>query len=93
MEHDFNPFNEMDVKISEKEITSTINNLKNNKDGGLQLMINKMLKIGQLFFTSPLCFLLIKFLTFRTYPTNWIKWYIKIWLSVKTRKLQEDFSY
>ena len=76
LEHDSSNFNEMDFKISEKELESAIKKLKNNKAGGLQLITNDMLKAGQNALLPSLRMLFNKILVYGKYPTNWIKGYI-----------------
>ena len=48
-------FNELDFVITENEIEKAIRSLKNSKASGLSMIINEMVKYGQLTLTPLLC--------------------------------------
>ena len=69
-------FNELDYKITTKEISSSISSLKFGKAKGLDLISNEMLKFGQ---TQLLpCLLQLFNLSFSNgiYPEKWAEGYI-----------------
>lgn len=76
LEKDSLCFNEMDYRITEKEIETAIKKLKCNKSGGLQLITNDMLKAGSKFLIPAICLLFNKIFVYGKYPINWTKGYI-----------------
>ena len=75
-EKHYKVFNELDYRISAKEISSAISSLKTGKSKGLDLVSNEMLKNGQTQLI-PCLVLLFNFCLANTcYPQSWAKGYI-----------------
>jgi hypothetical protein len=69
-------FNELDVSISQEEISKAISKLKNNKSPGLDNITNNMLKRGQQRLLPCLQKLFNSCLTSGNYPTIWAEGYV-----------------
>ena len=69
-------FNELDYIISEEEIIKAIQDLKNNKAAGFDIIINELLKCGQSVLVKPLSKLFNIILSSGEYPSQWSKGYI-----------------
>ena len=69
-------FNELDFVISEDEIEKAIKSLKNSKASGLSMIINEMVKYGQLVLTPLLCKLFNLVFSSGLYPKIWSLGYI-----------------
>lgn len=69
-------FTELDIKISETEISNAISSIKPNKAAGLDNITNNMLKSGQ-FLLLPSLHKMFNFcLTYGEYPESWAKGYL-----------------
>ena len=66
-------FNQLDFKISDKEILLAIKSLKLGKATGLDQISNEMIKAGQSAFIAPLCKIFNLILTSGQYPAKWTK--------------------
>ena len=66
-------FNQLDFKISDKEILLAIKSLKLGKATGLDQISNEMIKAGQSAFTAPLCKMFNLILTSGQYPAKWTR--------------------
>jgi hypothetical protein len=64
-------FNELDFSISESEVTKTIKSLKNCKSCGLSLILNELLKYGQLYLMPLIHKLFNLVFTNGIYPKSW----------------------
>jgi len=64
-------FNELDVKITAKELTEALSNLKNNKSPGLDQISNEMLKNGTHQVNATLLNLFNKVFVLGIYPSIW----------------------
>ena len=69
-------FNEMDFKLSEKEVAKCMKTLKNNKASGLDGICNEMLKYSQHVMLPVLTKLFNFILLSRKYPRQWCEGYI-----------------
>lgn len=69
-------FNELDIKISTKEISKAISKLKINKAPGLDNISNNMIKSGHVTLIPSLQKLFNACLTSGNYPTQWAEGYI-----------------
>ena len=69
-------FNELDFAITENEIEKAIRSLKNSKASGLSMIINEMVKYGQLTLTPLLCKLFNLVFSSGIYPNIWSIGYI-----------------
>jgi hypothetical protein len=69
-------FNEMDFKITEKEIMQCIKHLKNKKAVGLDLISNEMLKYSQHAMLPVLIKLFNVILSSRKFPRKWCEGYV-----------------
>ena len=61
----------LDVRISESEILTSIENLKRGKPPGTDLVLNEMLKTGKDVLTKPLCILFNNIIENGVYPKKW----------------------
>ena len=75
-EHSHNIFNELDNRITKKEISSAISSLKYNEAKGLDLISNEMLKSGHTVILPCLLNLFNLCFTYSYYPESWAKGYI-----------------
>ena len=64
-------FNELNYRITEGEVSNAIKNLKNNKASGLDLILNEMMRFGQVVFTPVICKIFNDILTSGTFPESW----------------------
>ena len=64
-------FNELDFSISESEVTKTIKSLKICKSCGLSLILNELLKYGQLYLMPLIHKLFNLVFTNGIYPKSW----------------------
>jgi hypothetical protein len=64
-------FNELDFSISESEVTKTIKSLRNCKSCGLSLILNELLKYGQLYLMPLIHKLFNLVFTNGIYPKSW----------------------
>ena len=69
-------FNELDNKITIKEISKAISSLKNNKAGGFDSVLNEMLKYGQCYLLNSFSKLFNAVLTTGNFPKSWAKGFI-----------------
>ena len=69
-------FNELDMRISPKEITKAISKLKYNKSPGLDNISNNLLKCGQQILLPSLHKLFNACLSSGNYPKSWAEGYI-----------------
>lgn len=66
-------FNELDFKISEKEVLHTLKSIKNKNACGFDQISNEMLKYGFLHFSQPLLKIFDNVLTCGIFPKIWCK--------------------
>ena len=69
-------FTELDMKITETEISNAISSIKANKAAGLDNITNNMLKSGQVMLLPSLHKMLNLCLTYGKYPESWAKGYL-----------------
>ena len=69
-------FNELDFKVTEKEISLAIKSLKNNKSVGLDLVSNEMIRYSQHIMLPILKKAFNTILSAKKYPSSWCQGYI-----------------